>query len=72
MYELWAGTRPHEAGIPSNRASPRHGEIQSHEGTNRSSRAERRKVKKWVDYITYNYIKLMHLIKVIVIYNIHV
>jgi hypothetical protein len=26
MYELWAGTRPHEVGIPSNRVSPRRGE----------------------------------------------
>lgn len=46
MYGLWTGTRPHEAGIPSNRASPRYGEIQSHEGTNRSSRDERLKVMK--------------------------
>jgi len=27
LYELWAETRPHEAGIPSNRASLRRGEI---------------------------------------------
>ena len=46
MYGLLAGTRQHEAGIPSNRASPRHGETQSHEGTNRSSRDERSKVMK--------------------------
>lgn len=26
MYELWAGTRPHEVGIPSNRVSSRRGE----------------------------------------------
>jgi len=26
MYELWAGTRPHEVGIPSNRVSLRRGE----------------------------------------------
>jgi hypothetical protein len=26
MYELWAGTRPYEVGIPSNRASLRRGE----------------------------------------------
>lgn len=26
MYELLAGTRQHEAGIPSNRVSLRHGE----------------------------------------------
>jgi hypothetical protein len=48
MYGLKAVTRLHEAGIPSNRASPRHGEIKSHGGTNRSSRAERLKaLKKW-------------------------
>lgn len=47
MYGLWAGTRPHEAGIPSNRASPRRGEIQSHGDTNRSSREERLTVMKW-------------------------
>jgi hypothetical protein len=48
MYGLIAGTRIHEAGIPSNRASPRHGEIKSHGGTNRSSRAERFKaLKRW-------------------------
>ena len=29
MYGLKAGTRQHEAGIPSNRASPRHGETKS-------------------------------------------
>jgi hypothetical protein len=29
MYELWAVTRPYEAGIPSNRASPRRGETKS-------------------------------------------
>jgi len=26
MYELWAGTRPYEVGIPSNRVSERRGE----------------------------------------------
>lgn len=26
MYELWAGTRSYEVGIPSNRVSLRHGE----------------------------------------------
>lgn len=29
MYGLWAGIRSHEAGIPSNRASLRHGETKS-------------------------------------------
>jgi hypothetical protein len=48
MYGLKPGTRFHEAGIPSNRASPRHGEIKSHGGTNRSSRAERQMaLKSW-------------------------
>ena len=46
MYGLYSGTRIHEAGIPSNRASPRHGETKSYGGTNRSSRAERRTVMK--------------------------
>jgi len=48
MYGLKAGTRLYEAGIPSNRASLRHGEIKSHGGTNRSSRAKRFKaLKRW-------------------------
>ena len=46
MYGLKAGTRLYEAGIPSNRASLRHGEIKSHGGTNRSSRAERSNAMK--------------------------
>ena len=46
MYGLYSGTRIHEAGIPSNRASPRHGEIKSYGGTNRSSRAERSNAMK--------------------------
>ena len=46
-YGLWAGIRPHEAGIPSNRVSPRRGEIQSLGGTNRSSREDRSTVMKW-------------------------
>ena len=46
MYGLKAGTRLYEAGIPSNRASPRHGEIKSYGGTNRSSRAERSNAMK--------------------------
>ena len=29
MYELLPGTRQHEGGIPSNRASPRRGETKS-------------------------------------------
>ena len=41
MYELRAGTRPHEAGMPSNRASARRGEAKSHGSTNRSSRGQR-------------------------------
>lgn len=50
MYGLKAGTRLYEAGIPSNRASLRHGEIKSHGGTNRSSRAKRFKaLKRWGD-----------------------
>ena len=52
MYGLKAGTRLYEAGIPSNRASPRHGEIKSYGGTNRSSRAERSNAMKLrLDYI---------------------
>jgi hypothetical protein len=55
MYGLKAGTRLYEAGIPSNRASLRHGEIKSHGGTNRSSRAKRFKaLKKW----SYKFIKV--------------
>jgi len=46
MYGLYSGTRIHEAGIPSNRASPRHGETKSYGGTNRSSRAERSNAMK--------------------------
>ena len=46
MYGLKAGTRLYEAGIPSNRASPRHGETKSYGGTNRSSRAERSNAMK--------------------------
>ena len=46
MYGLYSGTRIHEAGIPSNRASSRRGEIKSYGGTNRSSRAERSNAMK--------------------------
>ena len=46
MYGLWAGIRLYEAGIPSNRKSPRYGETKSQKCTNRSSRAERSDVMK--------------------------
>lgn len=67
VYELYSGTRIHEAGIPSNRASSRHGEIKSYVSTNRSSRAERSKAMKLrLDNVTISIQVITHMVMDIV------
>jgi transposase len=65
MYGLWAGTRLHEAGIPSNRVSPRHGETKSYGDTNRSSREERFTIMKLLQVSTYKGYQALHPYRVI-------
>ena len=53
QFGLWAATRPHEAGIASNRESARHGEYVPEPCTHRPSSQGSRKCPKFVLAATY-------------------